>query len=321
MEATEQKPDFDVLYRPHVLDDVVGQPDAVKVIRSWKSVPRCVLLHGGSGQGKTTLARIVTEEILGVPLDGLDYKEINCGQVESALDMVREIGFQMTGLPLMGSKRVFVLDEVQILSGNNRAQQALLKVLEDCPTHVQFFLATTDPKKLLPAIRGRCVDVALKPIKEKELAALVGRIAEAEKLEMDNEVVDRIVALADGAARNAVKALQKIADLKTDDERLESLGRGLGEDSDAFALAKALMYSGKPTWSKVAEVLTKLDAHDPEGLRCMLLAAARTSLLKNGAATENAYTVIEYLSDPCDDRRSGAALLAARCYAICKKVK
>jgi len=317
MDLAEQ--DFDIKYRPRTLDQVVGQEAAVKAIKGFKGkIPRALLVHGQSGTGKTTLARIIAHDIMGVP-PGMDMKEINCGVVESSIEMVRDINSQLTASPMFGSKRVWILDEVQTLSRQKYAQEALLKILEECPNHVQFFLATTDPKRLLAAVRNRCVEIAVRALKPAEITALVDRIAGAEKIPLTDEVRERITSLAGGGARDAVKALQKIAGLRTEAEQLEALGAGFGEDGEEFEIVKALdLYRGGsgPNWGKVKEVLLTLDESDPEGIRCMILAAARTALLK-GSNPGLCYKVIMGLSEPMDDRRSGKAVLTARLWAAC----
>lgn len=313
--------DFDIKYRPRTLDEVVGQDAAVKTIKSFKGkLPRAILLHGASGCSKTTLARIMAHEILKVDDRSMDFKEVNCGMAPSAIDMVRDLHASVTASAIIaGGKRVWILDEVQVLSQTPRAQELLLKVLEDSQPHIQFFLATTEPARLKLAIRNRCVEIAIKPIKPTDLTTLVDRIAKAEKIPLTDEVRERIVALANGGARDAVKALQKIAGLNTEAEQLEALGTGFGEDTPEFEIVKALdLYRGgsTPNWARVKDKLTALDEADPEGIRCMILAAARTALLK-GTNPGLCYKVIMGLSDPMDDRRSGKAVLAARLWAVC----
>ena len=281
-EQVKDERDFDIKYRPRKLAEVVGQDVAVKTIRGFKGkIPRSILLHGHTGGGKTTLARIIAHEIMGLPEYCMDLQEINCGVVSSAIDMVREIQAQLMSSPMFGSKRVWILDEMQVFSKSKQAQEALLKVLEQCPDHVQFFICTTEPKRLLPSIRNRCVEIGINSLKAGDLGKLIDRVAKAERIAVTDEVRTRIVAISDGAARNAVKYLQKIAGIEGEDAMLEALGGGCGESTEEFELVKALnLYNGKPSWPTVAALLIKLEESDPEGLRQMILAAARTALVK-----------------------------------------
>ena len=304
--------DFDLKYRPAKLDDVIGQPAAVNAIRGFKHFPRALLFHGSPGTGKTSLARIVGR-MAGV--SDFDYQEINCGGVESAIDMVRSISQQMTAAPMLGSKRMWVLDEAQTFSKSKGAAEALLKVLEDGPDHVMFAICTTDPKRLLPAIRSRCVSIELKTIPGAELESLVTRIAKSEKLNLEPQLIHKIVDTAAGCARDAVKLLQKIAGITDPAERLAAVGGRVGSDIDPFGLVQALLpWKGSPSWKEIASVLTAIKDEEPEGIRMMVLSSARSVLLKGGVNAPLAYRVIMCLSDTLYDKCSGHALLAAGIY-------
>lgn len=305
-------------YRPTKLDDVVGQAAAVKSLRGFKTTPHTILFHGPSGTGKTTLARIVAE-MVGCSIDRqFDYIEVNCGVVESAMEMVREIQAGMRGAALTaGGSRVWVLDEVQSLSRARFAQEALLKILEDTPAHVYFFLCTTDPGKILKTIRNRATEIALKPVPAKDLAALLKRVAKAEKDPIDDDLAERLAEAAAGSPRRALVELERVLSFPAD-ERADQVG-AKGAEKGAFDLAKALLYAGTPQWAEVAAVLKAVEDEDAEGLRQMLLACARTSLLKAKAGTPIAvrcFTLIDCLKTPFYDA-SGRALLASACYEVC----
>lgn len=311
--------DYDLKYRPKTLDDMVGQPAAVAIVRGFKHYPRCILLHGEPGCGKTTLARIIADLM---KVSEFDYREKNCGMVESAVELVRSINGEMTSAPMMGEKLVWVLDEVQIFSKSKQAQETLLKVLEDPPPHVAFMLCTTDPKRLLPAIRSRCVAIELRSLTEPELELLVKRIAKLERITLDQKVVDKITRNAGGSARNAVKLLQKVSGIADPDKQLAAVGGMLAGDVDEFGLVQALLpWKGVPNWKTVAAVLADVKESEPEGLRMMILASARAMLLKGGENAPLASRVIRYLAEPLYDRNSGHALLANACWLACTAAK
>lgn len=317
--------DFDIKYRPRKLSEVVGQDAAVKTIKGFKGkLPRVIMFHGQSGAGKTTLARILTNEVQGLSLKSIDFYEANCASWDKPLDQTREIEGRLNLLPVKsGTKRTFILDEVQSLTRAGASQQALLKILEECPDHCQFYLCTTDPEKLQKAVRNRCVEIAIKPLKEKDAEELARRIAKAESMFVSDEVISRVASICDGAARSVCKYMQKIAAFTSEDEQLEVLGRGFGDDkSDEFALARALLYSGgNPTWPAISKVLTDLQEKSPETLRCITIAAARTTLLKGGPLANLAYRVIRCLEQPLYEGGPGKALLAANCFEICNAKK
>lgn len=303
--------------RPQTLDGLIGQSVAVKTLQGLfaKKLPHTLLMQGPSGTGKTTTARIVATMLGCRPDNRFDYQEMNCGAVESPLDKVREIRGDMTGAGLGCDNRVYVLDELQTWSRAKGAQEALLKILEDTPQHVYFILATTEPKRIIPTILNRCTKITFHPVKPPDLTALVKRVCAAERLEVATDVVAALVEAANGSPRAALVGLEAVAGLPPA-ERLAAIGVQ-GVEKEAFDLVKVLVpFQGVPSWLKVSAVLSALEESDPESLRCMVLACARTRLLKGGADAPLCYKVIQCLRENYFDRNTGRALLAAACYNV-----
>lgn len=298
-------------YRPTTFDEVIGQPQAVKVLSDFvakKRVPHAILLSGDSGCGKTTLARILKDQL---GCSDLDFQEVNCGMVE-ALETSRSIDVRMRQHPLDGPCKVWILDELQSWSRSQHAQQSLLKVLEDTPRHAYFMLATTAPDKIIKAIRGRCTTVQIVPLKRNSLTKLVSEVAEKEGAEVSDEVIEKIAECAEGSARNALVLLNQVIGLEDDEERLKCITAG-GAEKDAFELVKALLWE-KSSWSKVAEIIKRIGDQDWERLRYLILANATNECLKAGKNAAKAFTILTAFEENWyDSKRAG---LVRACYEV-----
>jgi len=138
-------------------------------------VPHTLLFSGPPGCGKTTLARILRKKL---NCGKYDFSEVNCADFRG-IDMVRDIRSHLQQAPISGDCRVWLIDEAHKLS--NDAQNAFLKMLEDTPNHVYFFLATTNPQKLLKTIRTRCTEVVVKSLGDKNMEELIDDVIVGEK--------------------------------------------------------------------------------------------------------------------------------------------
>lgn len=293
-------------HRPATFKQVKGQPEAVKVLETMlreERLPHTILLTGPSGCGKTTIARILKKRLgCGDP----DYVEVNCAVVEGAMETVRGIQSRMGLAPVSGPCRIWLLDECQSLSRASFAQQALLKMLEDTPRHVYFFLATTDPGKILPTIKTRCTEIRLNGLHAKSMEALVQEVVEKEEATVSEEVIDLLVEVADGSARKALVLLHQILGLADDEERLQAIQRS-DSKRQAIELARALM-NPRSKWAEVAKILKGID-EEPESLRHMVLAYATNVLLGGGKLAPQAAMVIQSFRDNFfDSKRAGLAI-------------
>lgn len=194
-------------YRPHRFADVVGQLHAKiplqRAVAAGK-LPQQILFSGGSGLGKTTLARICAAALLCQgPADGravgdccgvcANCTDIILGQhpdvieIDAAsngrVDEIRELAARAYFAPMRGLWRIYIIDEAHGLSA--AGGQAFLKLLEEPPSHVIFMLATTDPEKMLHTNRSRCTEFELVPPAREDLVANVMRVANAEGVSLD----------------------------------------------------------------------------------------------------------------------------------------
>lgn len=295
-------------YRPKKFSDVIGQPDAVRVLIEMgknKEIPHALLFTGPSGCGKTTLARIVREKL---KCSDYDYSELNAADFRG-IDAIRDMRGQMGTAPLGGSCRIWLLDECHSLTGD--AQNALLKLLEDTPSHVYFLLCTTDPQKLKKTVITRCTEVRCRLLTEAELGMLVRKIAAAEGATLSDKVVESIANAADGSARKALVILNAVARIQVEEEQLAAISAA-DVKGQAIEIARALTNS-KTTWSDMKEIIKKVD-DDPEGIRRLVLGYCKSIMVGSGGNLNRVALVMEEFRDPLYD--IGLPGLVLACYNV-----
>lgn len=295
--------------RPTKFKQVLGQDAACEMLEQMiasKSVPQALLFAGPSGCGKTTMARILKRELnCGDP----DWVEMNAADCRG-IDEIRGIKEKVSLNPLDGDCRIWLIDECHQLT--SAAQNAFLKILEDTPRNAYFFLATTDPRKLLPTVRTRCTTVTVDRMTAATIGRLLDRMLKHTKLKkLRSNVKDAIVEAADGSARKALVLLEQIQRLKSTERQLEIIEQSFSE-KEAIDLCRALV---RPkNWPAVSKILRELKG-EPEQTRRAILGYASAVLLKNPRGTARNALIIEELSDNLFD--SGKPGLVAACYRIC----
>lgn len=299
-------------HRPTTFKQIVGQNDAIRVLSELQkrdAIPHAILLTGPSGCGKTTVARILKNKL---ECSDQDFCEINAADARG-VEVIRDIRQRMSLSPMNGGKcRVWLLDEVHQLLGPS--QSILLKMLEDTPSHVYFMLATTDAGKLLPTIKTRCTEIKLQSLSADCITELVKDIAEKEELELSDEVVFRIVEVADGSARKALVLLDQIAGIEDEEERLSAI---LSSDSkrQAIELARA-MINPRSKWKDVAAIIKGIEGEEPETIRRLVLGYASAVLL-NGGVPGRCFHVLSCFESNFFD--SGKAGLVRAAYEVCQQ--
>jgi len=292
-----------VKYRPTLFKQFYGNQATLSALQSClqrEGCPHTILFIGPSGCGKTTLARIVKQKL---KCSSFDFIENNAADFRG-IDSVRDIIRQMSLAPMDGPCRVWLLDECHQLSKD--AQHALLKALEDTPSHVYFLLATTDPSKLLPTIRTRCTQFEVKALSPKEIIDLLKNICEMEKVAIPNEVLEQIGEDSLGSPRMALSILDKIIGMKKE-EMLEAAKQQAQAQSESIDLCRALI--SKRPWKEIAKILSNLE-QEPEQVRRAILGYAQAVLLKSGQ--DRAYLIIEAFREPLYD--IGKPGLVASCF-------
>lgn len=248
-------------YRPQVFDEVLGQDAVVRTLRNAIKSGRLAhayLFVGPRGVGKTSTARIFAKalncvkgpteqpcgecdscrEIAGG--NSLDVLEID-GASNNNVEQVRELRENVRFLPSHGKFRIYLIDEVHMLS--TAAFNALLKTLEEPPAHVKFLFATTEAHKLPATIISRCQRFDLQPIRDEVAAAHLLAIAKQEKVKLDPAAADAIARAAEGGMRDAESMLDQVVSFcgdKISEEDVLSIF-GFASASDVAALASHIL--------------------------------------------------------------------------------
>ena len=194
-------------YRPKKFGDVIGQDHIVKVLEAEvKSgdISHAYLFSGTRGTGKTSVARIFAS---GIGTSPNDIYEIDAASNTSVED-VRALNESVFTLPFESKYKVYILDEVHMLSKS--ASNALLKTLEEPPTHVVFILATTETHKILETIFSRCEVYAFKKPSQEILKKVAMATAKKEGYGIDEPSAEIIALLGDGSFRDTLGIVQKI---------------------------------------------------------------------------------------------------------------
>ena len=291
--------------RPARLSEVVGQRHATSVLLKALqkgALPQQILFSGGSGLGKTTLARCVAAALLcESPVDG-----DSCGACQSCLDIstpsrihpdvvefdaasngqkeqIKDLATRAQTAPQRGTHRVYIIDEAHGLS--REGGQAFLKLLEEPPPHVIFMLATTDPEKMLRTNRSRCVEFELTRPTDKELAEHLVRVATQEGLALSLASAEMLVETNDPnlGVRGLLMTLEKISPAlswgvaPSDDEVATMLG--VPPTAKMDALLKAVDEQDK---ASVLNILDKLrSASSDDALKRSLTSALRRRLVND----------------------------------------
>ena len=292
-------------YRPQTFEEMVGNELAIKSLKKeLENGSHVFLLVSPPGCGKTTVGRIMAKE---VGAGEFSIHEINSSN-NRGIDTAREIMEQMQYVPVDGATSVWIIDECHGITTS--AQQALLKALEDTPDYVYFFLCTTDPQKLIAPLKTRCSVINLKPLSDDEMSFLIKRTARAEKKKVSPEVVEKIISIAQGSGRQALKTLTKVLYLDSDEEMLKILSSETSDDSaECIALCRLLM-NANCSWAKLAPVLKDLDLSDAERIRQAVMGYMSAVLLK-GNANNQAMAALQAFSNTDTYRNNKYAIIVA----------
>ncbi len=250
-------------YRPQVFEEVVGQEPIERTLKNaieQDKVSHAYLFTGPRGTGKTTTARLLAKALLceNGPTsdpDGTcddceliaegthpDVYELDAASRTGVENVREEIISRVQFAPTRGRFKVYIIDEVHMLS--TAAFNALLKTLEEPPSHVVFVLCTTDPQKVPETIHSRCQRFDFRRIAPESMVSRLGAICIAEGVEFEGEALDLIAHRAEGGLRNALTSLEQIIAFENGKVTLAGAERLLGA-IDSNDLAEIMAYVGK----------------------------------------------------------------------------
>jgi DNA polymerase-3 subunit gamma/tau len=246
-------------YRPNSFESVIGQQHIVKTLQNaiaQGKISHAYLFCGPRGTGKTSVAKLVAKSV-----NCLNRDEAPCNHCEfcetiqtgihpdvieidaasnNGVDEIRELIEKVKYAPLQARYKVYIIDEVHMLSQG--AFNALLKTLEEPPSHVIFILATTEPHKVLPTIISRCQRYDFVRVNMKEIQHRIEEVLQIENITYEEEAVRLISQLADGGVRDALSILEQCIAYAQDDLKAVHVNEiyGIATTQDKLKLINAI---------------------------------------------------------------------------------
>ena len=282
-------------YRPKNFNEMIGQEVIVKTLQNAinkNKISHAYLFTGPRGTGKTSAAKIFAKTINcenlenGIPCEkcvcctqinnqqNVDIIEIDAAS-NNGVDEIRELKNKVNLVPSISKYKVYIIDEVHMLSTS--AFNALLKTLEEPPSHVIFILATTDPHKVLPTILSRCQRFDFKKVSVNKIHERLKDICKQENITIEDTALDEISRLANGGLRDALSILDQVNaysdDKITSDDVHEVNGTITQNNLKAFVL--------NIIHNKLQEIFSEIDSYDSSGKNFLKLTEELILFYKN----------------------------------------
>ena len=310
-------------YRPVDFNSVYGQEEVVTVIKNAivsGKVSHAYLFCGPRGTGKTTIAKIIArlvncENLVdGNPcgkcynclnyLNSNDIVEIDAAS-NNGVDEIRELRDKINLVPSNSKYKVYIIDEVHMLT--TQAFNALLKTLEEPPSHVIFILATTEPHKIPLTIASRCQKFRFSKIDDKKIVERLREISNLEGITIDDDALYEIARLSDGGMRDAINFLDQLVAYSNDNITIDDVYKVNGSVSyeELYTLLDNIKNNNKVKLIEFVDYLDESGKDVNKFVEEMLIFLKDVILYKNAnilssISTKNDY--IKLVSDKYNDK-------------------
>ncbi len=282
-------------YRPQNFDEVIGQQVIVRTLKNAilnKRLNHAYLFTGPRGTGKTSIAKIFAKTINCSNLEGtnpcnccdsciqiLNKQSIDIIEIDAAsnngVDEIRELRSKANLVPTIGKYKVYIIDEVHMLTTG--AFNALLKTLEEPPTHIVFILATTEPHKIPATIISRCQRFDFKKIPYENMIIGLKNIVQKENIVVEEDVYKEIARQSDGCMRDALSILDQVIAFSDEKVTIENVHEISGTLPEEQLISFLISIKSK----KYEQVFTLIEEYDNLGKNYIKLSEELIYVLRN----------------------------------------
>ena len=258
-------------YRPTSFEEVIGQDNVTYTLKNsliTNQIPQALLFSGPRGVGKTSCARILAKEINNLESNNSEDYTFNIFELDAAsnnsVEDIRKINEQVRIPPRIGKYKVYIIDEVHMLS--NSAFNAFLKTLEEPPKHIIFILATTEKNKIIPTVLSRCQIYDFNRISVVDIQSYLKKIAVKSKFKFEENALFLIAQKADGSLRDALSIYDRMVSFTKADLNEKSVADNLNliDNKTYCSLGKIIFSNNIPQLIKSYDQLKRRGIEDAQ---------------------------------------------------------